>query len=106
MLIDKGGKRFNRAIEAHVIVGDAKNEVAGRQLQSLRIILARRTGPDADDRAVIAPKLLEQRALSGIARVIADNDLGFGASPRAGLRNPRDRGRAMTVRGEQNGKLH
>ena len=38
MLTDKGGKRFNRAIKANVIVGDAKNEVAGRQLQSLRII--------------------------------------------------------------------
>jgi len=106
MLIDEGRKSFNRAIEAHVVVGNAKNEVAGRHLECRRIILARRAGSDADDRAVIAPKLIEQRALSGVARIIADNDFDFGARPRAGLCDPGDRGRAVTVRGEHNGKLH
>jgi hypothetical protein len=80
-----------------IVIGHAEDEVALGQAKDFGIIFQWFARIDADDLAMLALKVFQQRPFLGVAGIVANDNLNSRAGPRASLRDSRGSHRTVPV---------
>ncbi|MGC1559349.1 MAG: hypothetical protein WA820_05840 [Bradyrhizobium sp.] len=90
-------QRQNRPVDTLIVIRHAEDEVALGQAKDFGIVFQRFARIDADDLAMIALKIFQQRLFLGVAGIVANDNLNSRAGPRARLRDSRGSHRTVPV---------